>query len=35
MRGGKAGRYAFRVRAVDGAGNRSNWAQKRAVLRSR
>jgi hypothetical protein len=34
-RGGKAGRYAFRVRAVDGAGNRSNWAQKRAVLRSR
>jgi hypothetical protein len=31
----RAGRYAFRVRAVDGAGNRSRWSQRRATLRKR
>jgi hypothetical protein len=35
VRGRRAGRWAFRVRAVDGAGNRSRWSQRRAVLRSR
>jgi hypothetical protein len=34
-RGKRAGRYAFRVRAVDGAGNMSRWSQRRLVLRSR
>jgi hypothetical protein len=35
MRGRRAGRYAFRVRAMDGAGNPSRWSLRRAVLRSR
>jgi hypothetical protein len=35
IRGRRAGRYAFRVRAVDGAGNKSRWSQRRVVLRSR
>jgi hypothetical protein len=34
-RGLRAGRYAFRVRAVDAAGNVSRWSLRRAVLRSR
>jgi hypothetical protein len=35
LRGARAGRYAFRVRAADGAGNLSRWSLRRAVLRSR
>ncbi len=35
MRGSRAGRYVFRVRGVDGAGNRGRWSQRRAVLRRR
>jgi hypothetical protein len=31
-RGARAGRYAFRVRAVDKAGNRSRWSLRRASL---
>jgi predicted phage tail protein len=33
LRGRRAGRYAFRVRALDGAGNRSRWSLRRATLR--
>jgi hypothetical protein len=33
LRARRAGRYAFRVRAVDGAGNRSRWSLRRATLR--
>jgi hypothetical protein len=29
----RAGSYAFRVRAVDGAGNAGRWSLRRAVLR--
>jgi hypothetical protein len=31
-RGRVAGRYGFRVRAVDKAGNRSRWSLRRATL---
>jgi hypothetical protein len=34
-RGRRAGRYAFRVRATDGAGNRSRWSLKRTKIRHR
>jgi hypothetical protein len=34
-RGRRAGRYAFRVRAVDAAGNVGRWSQRRVVLRTR
>jgi hypothetical protein len=34
-RGHRAGRYVFRVRAVDGAGNVGRWSQRSAVVRSR
>jgi hypothetical protein len=34
-RGKRAGRYAFRVRATDAAGNVGRWSQRRVVLRSR
>jgi hypothetical protein len=33
LRTRRAGRYAFRVRAVDGSGNRSRWSLRRFTLR--
>jgi hypothetical protein len=33
LRARRAGRYAFRVRALDGAGNRSRWSLRRATLK--
>ena len=35
MRGLRPGRYAFRVRAADGAGNLSRWSLRRVIVRSR